>query len=365
LATRWSGDTVRGMKTTPLSWLLVSAVVPTLVACGGGGTKAQGGVGQACYANGTCNAGLSCFSKLCVDVNGDGAAGASGSAGAGTAGAGSAGADAAAGALGTAGADGGVDASDAPATEAGGTEAGATEAGADASTFSVATLPGLALWLDASKGIVVSNNMAPSWKDQSSNGNDAVQASQASPGYVAGAINGLPAVSFVNNTTYATIHGADGTATLGFGTGDFLVEIVAKWTTNGDTTTLFGTSTGPNHLDLSLVGDNGGHAIAVVGSGAYYAGSTSASLGDGTFRLIGARRAGTGAAATLEVRVAGAVAGTGTGVNYGVDLQSLVLGQVGPGNALDLAEVVVVKGTTSADDLAHLEAYLTAKYALQ
>ncbi len=50
-----------------------AALLP-VIACGSGssGGAAQGGVGQACYPNGTCNAGLSCYSNLCVDANVDG-----------------------------------------------------------------------------------------------------------------------------------------------------------------------------------------------------------------------------------------------------------------------------------------------------
>lgn len=64
-------------------WAFASAAMglPLASGCGGGsssGGAAQGGVGQSCYPNGTCNAGLSCFSNLCVDANADGGSDGSG-----------------------------------------------------------------------------------------------------------------------------------------------------------------------------------------------------------------------------------------------------------------------------------------------
>ena len=95
-----------------------------LGACGSSSPSA-GGLRQSCFPNGTCNAGLSCLSNVCVVAGGSGgiggeAGGAGGTAGG--AGTGSAGAmDGSAGA-GTAGAGG--------TTAAGGSDAGAGAAGA-------------------------------------------------------------------------------------------------------------------------------------------------------------------------------------------------------------------------------------------
>jgi hypothetical protein len=67
---------------------------------GCGGSTSQGGERQGCYANGTCNAGLSCLSNICVSEGGGGAGGGAGGAGGGAAGGGG-------GASGHAGAGGG------------------------------------------------------------------------------------------------------------------------------------------------------------------------------------------------------------------------------------------------------------------
>jgi hypothetical protein len=67
------------------------------IGCGGGSTS-QGGARQSCYPNGTCNAGLNCFSNVCVDVDA-GSAGSTGGShdGGGSAGTGGAGGAAAGG----------------------------------------------------------------------------------------------------------------------------------------------------------------------------------------------------------------------------------------------------------------------------
>jgi hypothetical protein len=92
--------------------------------------------------------------------------------------------------------------------------------------------------------------------------------------------------------------------------------------------------------------------------------STTVPVGNGTFHLFGARRSGTGASTTVDVRINGAVGATQTGASYASDLGNPAGVQLGSGMGLQIAEVVVVKGTISAGDLASLEAYLKAKYGL-
>jgi hypothetical protein len=68
-------------------------------------------------------------------------------------------------------------------------------------------LPNLTLWLRADLGITASNNIVSVWTDQSPNNNDAKQTkSGRQPTLLAAALNGQPAVSFVNATvTYMQI----------------------------------------------------------------------------------------------------------------------------------------------------------------
>jgi hypothetical protein len=54
------------MKKTWIALLVASCALAGSPACGGSSDKAAGDEGGKCYPNGTCNGGLSCFSKLCV-----------------------------------------------------------------------------------------------------------------------------------------------------------------------------------------------------------------------------------------------------------------------------------------------------------
>jgi hypothetical protein len=108
--------------------LLASVLALALGAsCGSSTPAGSGGAGQACYANGTCNAGLVCLSKLCVaPPDGGGAAGGpSGSAGGGGGVAGTGGAG------GTGGSMAGMSGGDAAAGMSGG-DAASGASGADA-----------------------------------------------------------------------------------------------------------------------------------------------------------------------------------------------------------------------------------------
>jgi hypothetical protein len=55
---------------TALRLLLAPVALCSLVACHGSSPTPMGGVDQSCYPNETCNAGLSCLSDLCVQVDG-------------------------------------------------------------------------------------------------------------------------------------------------------------------------------------------------------------------------------------------------------------------------------------------------------
>ena len=84
----------------------------SLVGCGG--SASQGGERQSCYPNGSCNAGLTCFSNVCVNTNDGGPGGSGGGSGGGGAGGGAgrsgggAGAGGGAGRGGASGMDGGL-----------------------------------------------------------------------------------------------------------------------------------------------------------------------------------------------------------------------------------------------------------------
>jgi hypothetical protein len=105
--------------------LFLLVVLAVVVAACSSSPTGTGGQRQACYANGTCNAGLVCLSQICVQPA-DGGAGATGGAGGATAGAGAG--DAAAGVSG-ADAAAGSDAAAAPGDAAAGASGGDAAAG--------------------------------------------------------------------------------------------------------------------------------------------------------------------------------------------------------------------------------------------
>jgi hypothetical protein len=117
--------------TAPFSSILWLPVAVALVACGGrsSGVAPAGGLRQACYPNGTCNAGLTCLSEVCVDYAGpDGGSHDAGSDGGG------------------AGSDGGADAQDSgTAADAGPTVAEAAAAMAQANCSKMVTCFGAAV----------------------------------------------------------------------------------------------------------------------------------------------------------------------------------------------------------------------------
>ena len=133
------------MRRTKAGALTAALCGAALVGCGSGGQGthdgggSQGGLRQSCYPNGTCNAGLTCISDVCVDTRSDasGLAGAGGAAGSGGgrggiggADAGVAGAGGSAGGMAGAGGGGGVTAGGGAGGNAAGGKGGAGAGGA-------------------------------------------------------------------------------------------------------------------------------------------------------------------------------------------------------------------------------------------
>jgi hypothetical protein len=178
-----------------------------IVACGGSPLgKATGSEGGPCYGNATCDVGLSCYSKTCVQVTGaDAGAGRGGEGGTSSAGKGGGGAVAGAGGVAAAGVGGGnvggsggaatAGAGGASTAGAGGGTAGgagggaaAGAGGATAGSGGVAGLPlpavaseHLQLWLTADKGVDCVSGEVTIWSDQSGKHRDAVKGAHKGP----------------------------------------------------------------------------------------------------------------------------------------------------------------------------------------
>jgi hypothetical protein len=298
------------MRPYNLAAFAVATVLNSASSC----APAWGGQGETCYPNGTCNAGLTCSMNKCVPGGAGGGAcdtGGDGGTGGGMGGG-----------MGGGGAGGGI----------GG-------------------LSGLVLWLDAAKGVSGTTSIT-AWADQSSAHNDvsATAGASLSPG----AVNGLPAVSLSSTTLEAMNN-----ASFGFGADELFAEAVVR--VNATHSLIFGTNA--MRLQSAITG---GFAEVQLGPSTFVTSSTTL-IDNPTplFHLVGVHRTGSGANATVEVRVGGAVAASQTGAPYAYDLGPSAPGLIGGNDTIeDIAEVVVIKGSISMSDLATVEGALKTKYGL-
>jgi hypothetical protein len=243
--------------------------------------------------------------------------------------------------------------------------------------FDVGSLPGLVLWLDAVRGVTMSPASTGStfnvmsWKDQSPSGNDVGNTGQEAASFFPGDFHnwywggGAPVIDLDFFATMATRDRTNGTPTLGLGTGDLLVEVVAAWRND--------TFARPSPISLGRVVDTGSLTFLIFDTQSNGAPGnitlrlsndpliSSPNVSNNKLRLLGAHRAVTGGLATVELRVDGRVDQVSMGAPPR-DLGAAAFAQVGP--ACDVAEVVIIKGPIAPAALAALESHLKAKYGL-
>jgi hypothetical protein len=246
---------------------------------------------------------------------------------------------------------------------------------AEAGPWTPAQLSNLALWLEADMGVTTSSNAVLSWADHSGHGHLATQVlADWRPTIVASALHGHSVVRFDGQNDSLSIVDA---ASLRWGTGDFVVEVVASFTnaTNvGDGYgLLFAKQTAPYPFSGPALWANYAFPSSTTAFVAQLefgvAVSTQATgLNDGAARVYGARRAGT----TLETRLTGILSNASTVASVDVSApgQFLFIGGQSTSNGViqalqgDVAEIVAVGGSVGSADLAKLEGYLKAKYGL-
>ncbi len=259
-------------------------------------------------------------------------------------------------------------------------DAGASDAGCAACTndgdvdgavaFSPKALPGIVLWLEGSMGLDTAAAKVKQWNDQSGSGNNAVAAGN-SVGPTTGLLSSKPALSF-NKDSRLEI--AD-VASMQFGTGDFLIEMVAAYSnpitdagyTYGEL--WFKQTNADPFPGIVLAGNDQTSLTSRIGIGldsTTYVTTTTSNYNDGKARLIAARRVGQ----TLEIRINGVVAATLTNAGVARDVSAVgrmvaLGGQIGLTALVgSYAEVIAVKGPTSVADLTALELYAVKKYGL-
>ncbi len=236
-----------------------------------------------------------------------------------------------------------------------------------------ASLNGLSAWFDGNKDVSVANGTVQNWKDQSSNNNNAFNLTPANqPTTVGNVVNGRSVIRFDGaGKQWLNVFDA---ATLQFGTGDFAIVEVMAYTNvaSSSGTTGYGAlwvKTQPQapYTGAAMFGNDPtvpSSAIRTQLKLGLSVNSSKTGYNDGSFHIVGMRRTGT----TLEARGDGT---SNTTANASTDVSAVAsdiwIGGRGNGaQALkgDIAEIVVVKGTLSDPNLATLEGYLKAKYAL-
>lgn len=267
--------------------------------------------------------------------------------------------------------DAGLDVSSAPDTSTG---TDASEASAPDAGFSMKSVSGLVLWLDANKGVTTSGaNLVDRWADQSGHGSDAVQANATyKPLARATGLAGMPSVH-VEAGTHLTV--AD-SPVLEVGVGDFYIGIVFSY--DGVGALGYGLVFSKQDANYPFAGPGifanfvlpmpsttiGGQVDIATG---HYVTTTTTSLNDGKARLFGfARKVG-----LISVRLDGqeqATAATGN-INGDAPGRPIFIGaQLQPQGVIqelkgDIAEIVMVTNPQQKD-IPAIEAYLMTKYSL-
>ena len=227
------------------------------------------------------------------------------------------------------------------------------------------TVPGLALWLEASMGVTKSNtNRVSGWADQSGAGNHAAQSiPMRQPSWSSSGLNGRPALRFSTSGTEISVPDAK---SLQFGTGDFTLELVARFDNPPSAPCFFASKVDGDGIGIVFVANepiDEAHGLGVFLDGTTFLAGTIA-YGDDIPRLYGVRRVGS----TLELRVQGVAVATLPGATVDVSALggALTFGLLNDVGGLDgsVAEIVAVKGPITAPDLAKLEGHLGAKYGL-
>lgn len=263
------------------------------------------------------------------------------------------------------------------------------DASADASSFNVGGVMGLALWLKADVGVTSNAGIVSAWADQSGNNNNAtetrvgLQPTLISPGIT----TALPSVHFasVPCSTNGCVGGQGNdlligdSPTLEWGTTDFLVEVVARYTNDPASVNhdafgaLYISIYGPPNTATTGLGLYGNvfmepGDLATSSAMEAYVWNQPAAISSGTGynndmpHVFGMQRVGT----TLSVRIDGASVGSQAIASVDTGKTGGRLGGCENATAQrlegDIGEVIAVKGTVAAEDLAGVEGYLKARW---
>ncbi len=246
--------------------------------------------------------------------------------------------------------------------------------------FSPKNVACLVLWLDAARGVSVNGGLVTAWADQTSFKNDATQGiplRQPKPN--PGAINNLPGVEFKSNvgTAQGNMLVIADSASLQWGTGDFLVAAVARFDNDPKDGLVAGAAVLYSRFKFNMSVYTGAILVGNVPGTIYQPGlalqgasmrqgSAPGPYNDGKFRLYTRRRNGL----QLELRVNAASVATMSSPSTDVSSTGSVstIGAEADANVLRLngtiAELLACKGPIDPNDLTAIEKYLMTKYGL-
>lgn len=283
----------------------------------------QGSEGGACFPNQTCNAGLTCLSNLCVNAGGDAGLDASGDTGSPVAD----------------GGDGGGNTGDA-------SDGGNTGDASDGGQFEPSSLSGLAIWLEGDVGVG-----STTWADQSPHHDD-FTSSTANP-VASSTLNGHTMVDLTNG-------GLTGAGTVTIGTGPLFVELVVSHVLTGEIFSAGGFSPGGQGFGIGAKTASQAYAdeynITIQGTSPVDQVTANVPIGDGAAHIVGAQLDGTG---NLTLRFDGAAVGGPTGgATLNLNKLPAIIGFAW------FAEVIVVSGAVTSQQVSNVEAYLKTKYGL-
>jgi hypothetical protein len=230
-------------------------------------------------------------------------------------------------------------------------------------------LAGLSLWLDSKNLAIVDGGIV--WKDRSPSNADADAIGNVSIAHDAIGHRRAAHVDF----GYLRVTDRP---SLQFGTGDFLVALVARHTTRADSEWRYGilfskqnTNDSP-YFGASIIGNNGlgvGCLLAQV-SGYDWISTPGTDYNKGIPFVALLVRSTLQETSSLALRVNGSETIKHNGAGFGVDVSEIghpiTIGGTARAQSIagDVAEVIVVRDTSSDDDINHIEAYLLAKYQL-
>jgi hypothetical protein len=229
-----------------------------------------------------------------------------------------------------------------------------SDAGSDSLTdaWTPAQLPGLRLWLDDTRGIVIDDaGGVESWADQSGMGNNAIQPNAASrPTFVPNAINGLDVV----HDQLGNLAVPDSASTH-IGTSDFKIVVIASASVGTSTCQLWSKYELDAGLfwNMTFVSSQQEMYIQTAAGPSFQTGAV-----DDNYHIF--MLDGPTLVATVDST-------TTTGPDAGCDLSAAGVAITlsgGCGGTINYAEVLLIVGSVSPSEEQQLNSYLTAKFAL-